>query len=239
MFPGVMDQINYKGTSLPISFIQQNNSWWSIILLAIFNVCDTIGRTLPGKLVCCPPKFLLVRSFLLRFAASCRVWCCLSLFSHVVALTTVPRWRCIPCKCATSIDARLQLPTLLRFGFIPIFLGCAHNWTDGFNDYLAVALMIFFSFSNGYLASRTWTLLSCVVQRTRRACSPASLHSINGGLTRCFCFVRATLLLEHAVAMMFGPQRADPHEREVAGFLMSFFLQAGIFIGSQIALGFK
>jgi hypothetical protein len=39
--------------------------------------------------------------------------------------------------------------------------------------------------------------------------------------------------------MMFGPTLAEPHEKESAGFIMSFFLQFGIFLGSQVALAFK
>jgi hypothetical protein len=39
------------------------------------------------------------------------------------------------------------------------------------------------------------------------------------------------------VAMMFGPSLVSLQGREVAGFLMGFFLQFGIFIGMQIALG--
>ncbi len=31
--------------------------------------------------------------------------------------------------------------------------------------------------------------------------------------------------------------QVEPHEREVAGFVLSFCLQLGIFVGSQIALG--
>lgn len=33
--------------------------------------------------------------------------------------------------------------------------------------------------------------------------------------------------------------QVEPHERETAGFILSFFLQFGIFVGSQVALGVK
>ena len=33
--------------------------------------------------------------------------------------------------------------------------------------------------------------------------------------------------------------QANNHEKETAGFVLSFFLQFGIFVGSQVALGVK
>lgn len=39
-----------------------------------------------------------------------------------------------------------------------------------------------------------------------------------------------------SLAMMQGPASVPPREREAAGFVMSLFLQAGIFAGSQVAL---
>lgn len=39
-----------------------------------------------------------------------------------------------------------------------------------------------------------------------------------------------------SVGMMHAPSRVGPHDRERAGFLMSLFLQLGIFVGSQTAL---
>lgn len=33
--------------------------------------------------------------------------------------------------------------------------------------------------------------------------------------------------------------QVPPHDREAAGFFMSLFLQAGIFIGAQVALGVR
>jgi hypothetical protein len=38
---------------------------------------------------------------------------------------------------------------------------------------------------------------------------------------------------------MYAPGHVGTHEKETAGFIMSFFLNAGIVIGSQVALAFK
>lgn len=66
VFPGVMDQIPYRGdlgASLDLPALAANgNAWWSTILLATFNICDTIGRTLPARLICVKERWLLVRS---------------------------------------------------------------------------------------------------------------------------------------------------------------------------------
>jgi equilibrative nucleoside transporter 1/2/3 len=41
-----------------------------------------------------------------------------------------------------------------------------------------------------------------------------------------------------SLGMMHGPGGVEPEERQSAGFLMTLFLQAGIFTGSQVSLGF-
>ena len=41
-----------------------------------------------------------------------------------------------------------------------------------------------------------------------------------------------------SLAFMFAPSKVDNHEKQTAGFIMSFLLNAGIVIGSQIALAF-
>jgi len=38
------------------------------------------------------------------------------------------------------------------------------------------------------------------------------------------------------LAMMFGPIEVLPHEKEMAGNIMTFFLILGIFIGSHLSL---
>ena len=42
-----------------------------------------------------------------------------------------------------------------------------------------------------------------------------------------------------SLAMMHGPGSVPPEQREMAGFVLSLFLQFGIFSGSQLALGVK
>ena len=42
-----------------------------------------------------------------------------------------------------------------------------------------------------------------------------------------------------SLAMMFGPAAVEPRQRELAGFVMTTSLQAGLFIGSQVALAMQ
>ncbi len=147
LFPGVMDQIPYKGDSPSgMNFpVLATAGWWNTIMLALFNVFDTVGRTLPARIQC------------------------------------LPAWALLPFA-------------VLRLGLIPLFLGCAHSWTSGFSDIAAVLFMIVFATTNGYTAS--------------------------------LCF-------------MYAPPRVPDREKETVGFLMSLFLNVGIVLGSQAALGFS
>lgn len=47
----------------------------------------------------------------------------------------------------------LLAASVSRTAFVVLFFGCAHNWTSGFNDVLALVNMIGFAFTNGYMAS--------------------------------------------------------------------------------------
>ncbi len=54
-------------------------------------------------------------------------------------------------------------------------------------------------------------------------------------LCACFC---ACLCVRCAGAWAGAwAVQVQPHERETAGFVLSFFLQLGILLGSQVALG--
>lgn len=56
----------------------------------------------------------------------------------------------------------MQPVTLIRFGLIALFLGCANGWGSAFNDATAIAVMIVFSVTNGYFASREfWSTALC------------------------------------------------------------------------------
>lgn len=39
--------------------------------------------------------------------------------------------------------------------------------------------------------------------------------------------------------MMQGPEQVPPEAKELSGFLMALFLQAGIFTGSAVSLSFS
>jgi hypothetical protein len=45
-------------------------------------------------------------------------------------------------------------------------------------------------------------------------------------------------LCYRAVAMVYGPRDALPHEREKAGFILTTSLQMGALIGSQVSYAF-
>lgn len=47
----------------------------------------------------------------------------------------------------------LLAASVSRTAFVVLFFGCAHNWTTGFNDVLALLNMVGFAFTNGYMAS--------------------------------------------------------------------------------------
>lgn len=52
--------------------------------------------------------------------------------------------RCVSCA---------QIPSLLRIGFIPLFIGSVY-WGGIFqNDVFTAVVMLFFSLTNGYIAS--------------------------------------------------------------------------------------
>lgn len=54
VFPGVVTEIPFFGKEWPsaVSTLGANkHSWWSVVLLAEFNVFDFIGRSLPAKLI--------------------------------------------------------------------------------------------------------------------------------------------------------------------------------------------
>ena len=49
LFPGVLlNRIPYRGGLGASSSYLSSPAWWSIVLLAIFNAMDTVGRTLPS-----------------------------------------------------------------------------------------------------------------------------------------------------------------------------------------------
>jgi hypothetical protein len=144
-----MDQIPYRGdlgASLNFPVLAENeDAWWFTILLAVFNIFDTVGRTLPARLLCIKPKWLLPA-------------------------------------------------TILRFALIPIFVGCANGWSPLFNDAAAVLTLAAIGTTNGYFST---------------------------------------------LAFIYAPANLPAHEKETGGFLLSLFLNAGIVLGSQVALVFQ
>jgi solute carrier family 29 (equilibrative nucleoside transporter) protein 4 len=71
LFPGVLlSRIPYRGGLGPAGSYLSSSGWWSIILLAIFNAFDTVGRTLPSRkaLAAFAPQRALLWAALARFA---------------------------------------------------------------------------------------------------------------------------------------------------------------------------
>lgn len=142
VFPGLAPgQLLFQNS---LGSLHMSNDWWTLILLLIFNMFDTVGRITPAWYMACRSYLLLILAF-------------------------------------------------VRFAMVPLFYGAAHSWSPGMNDIFVGILMAGFSVTNGYMAS---------------------------------------------IAMMTGPSHVAQHERETAGFIMSFCLQAGILVGSQAAFGF-
>lgn len=75
LFPGVMDSIPYRGGFGAGAAWIGGNGWWQVILLAVFNILDTLGRTLPARLICLPEASLLPLT-LLRTALIPWFWAC-------------------------------------------------------------------------------------------------------------------------------------------------------------------
>ena len=61
VFPGVTDDIAYRG-NIPgaTPYVMNTMNWWLIILTTMFNVFDTIGRSLPAKVPPCQPRVLAI-----------------------------------------------------------------------------------------------------------------------------------------------------------------------------------
>lgn len=135
VFPGVL-------VTIPNTY-SMNNGWMVVLLIAEFNVFDTIGRFLAG---CFRP--------------------------------------------AMFGPSKLHVHAALRFLMYGIFL-MALKGVGFLSDSTTVIVMnAIFSFTNGYYAS---------------------------------------------LAMMYGPDAADVHEKEAAGYIMSLFLNVSILFGSSVS----
>lgn len=145
VFPGVTDDIEYHNSlkDSTLKFLKNaDNGWWSLLLVMIFNIFDTVGRTIPS-------------------------W---------FRLPTYP----------------LLIVCILRSVFIPLFIGSQREWAAFFSNDLSIFFfMVVFAITNG---------LSCTN------------------------------------AMMLGPGQVKPEEREVAGFILSLFLQSGIALGGALGI---
>jgi len=96
VFPGLENAIEYKGQlggSASVIFNGQTNGRWGVVLLAVFNTFDTVGRFLPGRIVCLPRSSLLTVT-LVRFAFIPLFYVCAkgisaSIFGDIFALALV------------------------------------------------------------------------------------------------------------------------------------------------------
>jgi equilibrative nucleoside transporter 1/2/3 len=48
VFPALNLSLRYKGSLGASAGFLGSSGWWGVVLLAVFNVCDTVGRALPG-----------------------------------------------------------------------------------------------------------------------------------------------------------------------------------------------
>jgi len=96
VFPGLENAIEYKGQlggSASAIFNGQTNGRWGVVLLAVFNTFDTVGRFLPGRIICLTRSSLLPVT-LLRFAFVPLFYVCAagispSIFGDIFALSLV------------------------------------------------------------------------------------------------------------------------------------------------------
>lgn len=96
VFPGLENAIEYKGQlggSASAIFNGQTNGRWGVVLLAVFNTFDTVGRFLPGRIICLSRSSLLPVT-LLRFAFVPLFYVCAagispSIFGDIFALSLV------------------------------------------------------------------------------------------------------------------------------------------------------
>jgi equilibrative nucleoside transporter 1/2/3 len=135
LFPGMTYSIK------SLNYLPDRQDLYSVILVALFQVFDFVGRTLPQFVMLIPKKFLI-------------------------------------------------FPNILRAAFFPLFILCISPRLFN-NDIWPIVFMIVMSFTNGFFST---------------------------------------------LAMIYGPTRVEPHERETAGFMMITFLQSGIFLGLHFAI---
>ena len=120
----------------------------------------------------------------------------------------------------------MQVVSILRLAFVPLFILNVHNPdVHVFSDLFCVIMVACYAITNGLFASVAMMKgpsavrgLKCTLQlSTRRTLN----RGVCAGLCVCVC------------------EQVPPHEREAAGFFMTLFLQAGIFIGAFVALAVK
>eukprot|EP01138_Halocafeteria_seosinensis_P015641 gb/GECG01015962.1/.p1 GENE.gb/GECG01015962.1/~~gb/GECG01015962.1/.p1 ORF type:complete len:456 (+),score=36.71 gb/GECG01015962.1/:1-1368(+) len=147
-FPGVVGKLKYQGTvhSDVLGFLEANNEfWWLVILVFLFNIFDTIGRALPGY-----------------WEWSRRI---------------------------------LNIIMAARLVLIPCLIGAMKDWIIVLNNDVSVFIFVaLLALSNG-------------------ACG--------------------------TMAMVLGPSYVESKERQLSGFILSFFPQLGVAIGSLISLSYR
>jgi len=96
VFPGLENAIEYKnqlGSAANSILDGKSNGRWGVVLLAVFNTFDAVGRFLPGRIICLPRSSLLPIT-LLRFGFVPLFYICAkgissSIFGDVFALVLV------------------------------------------------------------------------------------------------------------------------------------------------------
>lgn len=127
VFPSVAPAgIHYKGT---VSSWHVSDDWWIPIMLLVFNIFDTVGRSLTARVVCCR-GYVLTGATLLRFLVvpiflgCARNWA--PGFNDAVAIITMAIFAvtngymassachvhgCLPARAAESLPAPFALPS--------------------------------------------------------------------------------------------------------------------------------
>lgn len=94
LFPGLMDTIPYRGGLGARAEWISSNGWWPVLLLAIFNVADTVGRMAPARVICLSeaslvPLTLFRFAFIAWFLACTQSWVVSSLAADLLAVSAV------------------------------------------------------------------------------------------------------------------------------------------------------
>ena len=196
-------------------------SWFPVLIIATFNVFDTVGRFFPGLwLVSLARIYIFVFS---QFLCQTKI---VTLYSFVLI------------EAKGLVGNRLVSAALGRLLLVPLFiLPFFHVFSS---DAAVFTAMGVFGLTNGYLATLWWVnvmllicfqvgnLLLCKIEPGWFAWFLKDLFSIN-------CWCPCHLFLPNN-SMTQGPSLVEPYERDAAGTIMALTLVSGLSVGACIGL---